>query len=53
MPEIPSIGTSFVIALVGGDDATVDDRVMECIVVGNDFWDHISSMTDPTLWVHL
>jgi urea transporter len=45
---MPLIGIRFLIALVGGDST-----VMECIVVGNVFWDHLSPMTDPTEWVHL
>ena len=47
------MGTSFVIALLDDVDVTVDEPVMECIVVGNDFWDHLSSMTDPNIKVHL
>jgi hypothetical protein len=53
LPEKPPIGKCFVIALVGGDDLMADDRVMECVIVDNDFWNQVSTMTDPTVWVHL
>ena len=51
IPEDPSVGANFCIFLF--EDVEELERIMHCVVVDNEFWEHMVTKTHPTEWTYI